>query len=181
MFLGASPLQLTPLQMCVNTLRLATLNRADKITTIFEGEDITDYAFFDIDDGWKSQEDYLHFYQRQVLSQMREVPIIGTASGLSNLSKDMRQGKYGNKPLYLYCKTGTLNVDGSKKKRIKHLMVIISDQELEKIEKLSDFRKAKRYIMYLSCYEIVGLSNSWWRPFIESALNSASFKNYMEE
>ena len=176
MFLGADPLKLTPLQMAVNTLRLSTLNKAEHITTLFARDTLDGYEFFDIDENWGGNEKYLKFMQQQVFSQMRQVPKIGTASELYSLVKDME-----NKGLFLYCKTGTLTQPNHKSNRIKHLMVIISNRELEKVENIEEFTKVKRYVIYFSHYNANGHSNLWLRPYIEKTINSAAFKKYMEE
>lgn len=176
MFLGANPLKLTPLQMAVNTLRLSSLNKAEHITTLFANDEVDDYTFFDIDEGWGGEEQYLKFFQRQVLSQMRQVPKEGTARALATLVRQMEK-----KNLYLYCKTGTLNRNNNKE--IKHLMVIISNQELEKIQSIDEFRNAKRYVAYFSYYDVNEneLKINWYAPYIEEIIKSATFKKYMEE
>lgn len=176
MFLGADPLKLTPLQMAVNTLRLSTLNKAEHITTLFANDMIDEYEFFDIDAGWGGEEKYLKFVQEQVFSQMRQVPKTGTASVLSSLVQQMERNN-----LYLYCKTGTLTQPSNKKNRIKHLMVIISNEELEKLQSIDDFIHAKRYVVYFSFYDSNGYTNLWLKPYIEKILSSATFKKYMEE
>lgn len=195
MFLGAAPLHLTPLQMGVNVLRLATLNRTQNITTIVESEDLSnDYEFFDIEDGWGGDEEYFKFYQRQVLTQMNKVALTGTGKSLRHYAKKLEKAGY-----YLYCKTGTLgdrNTDDeekktkkmkkTKKREIKHLMVIIANQPIHNSEKVPDieaFRQAKKYVCYFSFYGVEEnkLKTSWYQPYIESVVNSNLFKTYMNQ
>lgn len=176
MFLGANPLKLTPLQMAVNTLRLSSLNKAEHITTLFANDNVDDYEFFDIDEGWGGKEKYLKFVQEQVFLQMRQVPKTGTASALKDLALKMEKNN-----LYLYCKTGTLTQPNKKTNRIKHLMVIISNKELENLQTIEEFKQAKRYVVYFSFYDSNGYTNHWVKPYIEKILSSATFKKYMEE
>ncbi len=176
MFLGAAPLQITPLQMAISALRLSTLNKAEHITTILSNDTINNYEFFDIDDGWESDTTYFNLFKKQVLTQMRKVCTEGTASGLKDLSDSMQR-----RGLYLYCKTGTLGDPNNTANRIKHLMIIISNTELENLKTIEEFRQAKRYVMYLSFYNVDKdkFNNNWFKPYINIVTNTNSFKNYM--
>ena len=182
MFLGGDPLQLTPLQMAVNTLRLSTLNRAKHITTLFANDTLDEYKFFEIDQNWRGEEKYLKFIQEQVFAQMRWVPkrgstrtLPGTASALSSLASEME-----SKQLYLYCKTGTLRQPNNDKHRIKHLMVIITNKELEKARNIEDFKNIKRYVVYFSHYDSSNYNILWLKPYIEEIINSETFNQYMK-
>jgi hypothetical protein len=182
--LGADPLQQTPLQMAVNASRLASLNRADNITTILDEEKDKPYEFFHIDNRWTEQ-GYLDFIKRQVWTQLRNVPKSGTARALNSLTQDMENGKYG-RAYYLYCKTGTLNDDrpnniGKGNNRMKHLLVIITNRPLESVKDISELQKVRYYTLYLSYLGIEqnDFNINKFRPYIENVLNSNSFKNYM--
>lgn len=183
-FLGAAPLQQTPLQMAVNASRLASLNRARSVVSIIDGDRSKGYEFFDVgsSEGWTEQS-FLDFMKRQVWAQLRAVPKRGTARSLNGLAVEMERGQYG-KPYYLYCKTGTLNIDRRGKEtdnRVKHLLVIITDRPLERINSVDELQKVRYYTLYLSFLGIDknDISNLEFRPFIVNVLNSNSFKNYM--
>ena len=116
---------------------------------------------------------------------MAKVPTSGTAKGLSKLSSNMKKGIYG-KPYYLYCKTGTVNdirEDSDKSDRIRHLMVIITDRQLENVTSLDDLRNVRYYVMYLSHMgiDLHSYSTSQNVAFIENVLNSEVFKEYMNK
>ena len=180
--LGADPLQQTPLQMAVNASRLASLNRSENMVSILDGPVDREYEFFDIgsSDGWTEQT-YLDFMKRQVWTQLRKIPKIGTASSLRGLASAMENGKYGV-PYYLYCKTGTLNKNNkSDKGRMRHLMVIITDRPLEEVNSVSELKQVRYYTLYLSYLGIndSSFSNYKFQPYIEAVLNSSSFNNYM--
>lgn len=175
MFLGGDPLKLTPLQMAVNTLRLSTLNRAEHITTLFANDTLDEYLFFEIDQNWRGKEKYLKLIQEQVFAQMRQVPKTGTANSLSSLAREME-----SKQLYLYCKTGTLRQPDNDNHRIKHLMVIITNKELEKARNIEEFKNIKRYVVYFSHYDSSNYSNLWLKPYIEEIIKSETFNQYMK-
>lgn len=182
--LGAYPLELTSLQMAVNTKRLATLNRAENITTLLDDQCANDYQFFDISEDW-TESSYINFVGDVVWAQMRKVPqnIYGaTAKALNGLVSKMERGDYG-KPYYLYCKTGTLSDKrvgaNPQKDKIRHLMVIIADRPLENCQTVSDLQQVKYYAVYLSYFGVQGLSNGRFQPYIEQIMKSATFQAYM--
>ena len=183
--LGADPLLMTPLQMAINTSRLASLNSSENIVSLIDGETVGEYDFFKVGDGW-SQADYLRFMKENVWKQLRQVPKQGTASGLKGLASDMENGKYG-KPYYLYCKTGTLEdpTPGSKKTdRLKHLLVIITDRPLENVVDVEALKEVRYYALYLSYFGIEDSKRNPFntinfKPYIVDVLKSNSFKNYM--
>lgn len=180
MFLGAYPLQVSPLQMCTMAMRLATLNAAPSITTLMDAPFEQPYEFFTHYD-WNSDQEYFNFYKRQVLSQLRRVPKTGTASGMKDAV-----GKWESAGYYVYAKTGTLN-DGregySKNSRMKHIMVIISNTQLETVSTPQQLKKVKYYAMYMSCLGIdkSSFSTSIYEPMIDAVIKSELFKKYMEE
>lgn len=185
MLLGAAPLTQSSLEMAMNAYRLASLNRANDITTLLDEERTVTYEPFNVDGGWNEQE-YLNFIRQQVWTQMAQVPREGTARVLEktfNLTTKMNHGKYG-KPYYLYCKTGTLNDerDGQgKTKRIRHLLVIITDRPLERIATLDELQQVKFYTLYLSYLGAnKSLSNGEYYKYIDMTLRSELFQKYME-
>ena len=184
--LGANPLQQTPLQMAINAYRLASLNRTENVATILDGDVDKRYEFFDTGStgGWNEQT-YLDFTKRQIWEQLRQVPLEGTARGLKELANSMACGKYG-RPYYLYCKTGTLNDDRpgkSKDDRMKHLLVIITNQPLEQVKNVEELKQIRFYALYLSYLGINenGFVTNKFRPYIEDVLNSISFMSYMNK
>lgn len=183
MFLGASPLEVTPLQMGTMVMRLATLNKASDITTLLDDPSFKpDYEFFDTY-GWKNKNEYFSFYKRQVLSQLAQVPKLGTANAL-NTKAGLQ--KWESKGYHIYAKTGTLN-DGrdgqGKNSRMKHLLVIISDEQLETLSDVDMLKDVKYYAMYMSYIGIdrYSFSNSLFIPMIDAVIESELFKKYMEE
>ena len=183
MFLGASPLEVTPLQMGTMVMRLATLNKASNITTLLDDPSFKpDYEFFDTY-GWKNKNEYFSFYKRQVLSQLAQVPKLGTAKALN--TKEGLQ-KWESKGYHIYAKTGTLN-DGrdgqDKDSRMKHLLVIISDEQLETLSDVDKLKDVKYYAMYMSYIGIdrYSFSNNLFIPMIDAVIESELFKKYMEE
>ena len=181
MLLGAYPLEVSPLQMAIMGMRLATLNRTASMTTLDDSQEkAPDYEFFNIDSSWRTGE-FHKFYQRQVLSQLRKVPLEGTATALKGLSVDLSKKGY-----YLYAKTGTLNdgrINASRDSRMKHLMVIIANKPLETVASIEDLRKVKYYVLYLSYIGVnsEGFSNSHFQEMISAVVNSELFKEYMGE
>lgn len=181
LFLGAFPLETSPLQMATMAMRLVTLNKAANITTLSDDPDHKpDYQFFDTY-GWDSDSEYLAFHQRQVLNQMKRVPVSGTASGLSTRLENWRKQGY-----HVYAKTGTLN-DGrpgqTRSSRIKHLMVIISNTDLETVRDPNKLKDIKYYVLYMS---YIGIDedlfggNGRFIPMIDAVIESELFKKYME-
>lgn len=186
MFLGASPLEVSPLQMGTMAMRLATLNKSSDITTLLDDSSFKpEYEFFN-NYGWGSDEEYFSFYKRQVLKQLRQVPKIGTATGLNPNTTKSGLRMWESRGYYVYAKTGTLN-DGrqgqSRDSRMKHLMVIISNTPLENVQSIEELQEVKYYAMYLSCIGIDkdSFSNSIFVPMIDAVVDSELFKKYMEE
>jgi hypothetical protein len=128
--------------------------------------------------GWNDNEEYFNFYKTQVLGQMRQVPYTGTASALRSLAQNLARQGY-----YLYVKTGTLNLDENKNKRIRNMLVIIANGELEKVQTLADLRNIRYYVMYMSYNGVDkdGFSNGNFRSQIEAVVNSELFNQYMRE
>lgn len=181
MFLGAYPLEVTPLQMATMGMRLASLNRTPSLTTLDdEREESPEYSFFEVPT-WQDSTEYFRFFQRQVLTQMRQVPRLGgTASALAKTSDNLLKKGY-----YIYAKTGTLNDQrpGAKTKdRLKHLLVLIADRPLENVS-FKEFKEAKYYVLYLSYIGISsdGFSTSKFKDMIDAVTSSELFKEYMEE
>lgn len=188
MILGAYPLELTSLQMAVNTKRLASLNRANNITTLLDNQCANDYQFFDIGEGW-SENSYIEFVGDVVWKQMRQSAIKSneypgaTAKRLDGLRQNMEAGKFG-RPYYLYCKTGTLSDKrvgaNPQEDKIKHLMVIITDKPLENCKNLEELRHVKSYSIYLSYFGVKkGFQPDRFKPYIEKIMKSATFQAYM--
>lgn len=179
--LGAYPLEVTPLQMAIMGMRLATLNSEPSLTTLDDyKEDAPEYSFFKVPT-WE-EEEYHKFFQRQVLTQMRQVPLNGTAKALAGLSVNLSKQGY-----FLYAKTGTLN-DGrehaSKNSRMKHLMVIIADRPLEKISSIEELQKVRYYVLYLSYIGVNisdGFSNARFQDMISAVVKSELFQEYMRK
>lgn len=180
LFLGAAPLEVSPLQMGTMVMRLATLNRAPNITTLSDDPSFKpEYEFFNAPE-W-SEEEYLSFYKRQVLGQLVNVPKIGTARGLRR-----HVARWNRMGYHLYAKTGTLNDDRSDKSpdsRMKHLLLIISNQPLESVSSVEELQHVKYYAVYLS---YIGINknefgNEKFVPMIDAIIDSELFKKYMEE
>jgi hypothetical protein len=176
MSLGANPLEVSPLQMATFGMRLASLNRTESLTTLSDNAKRPEYKLFDFNNAWDSIA-YVSFYTNQVLGQLRQVPIRGTASALNRLVNQ-------HKGYYIYAKTGTLNITDKGKERLKHLLVIISDTQLENIKSANQLQKAKYYVLYLSFYGIgkdefssEGFDN--YKQVIEATIKSEQFKKYM--
>jgi len=178
MSLGASPLEVSPLQMAIMTMRLASLNRSPNITTLSDYvTQVPNYEFFRIPT-WSDSSAYLNFYKQQIFSQLRQVPKTGTAAGLRELVN-----KNESKGYYIYAKTGTLNKDDEgKDSRLKHLLVIISKTPLENVSSIADLKKVKYYALYLS---YIGIdkdefgSTSRFGKIISATIESELFQNYM--
>ncbi len=178
MSLGASPLGVSPLQMAIMAMRLASLNRSQNITTLSDHvTQVPNYEFFRIPT-WSDSSAFLNFYKQQIFSQLRQVPKIGTAKGLNELVN-----KIESKGYYIYAKTGTLNQDDEgKDSRLKHLLVIISKTPLENVSSIADLKKAKYYALYLS---YIGIdknefgSTKRFEKIIYATIESELFQNYM--
>ncbi len=177
---GSAPLNVSPLQVASMAMRLATLNSADNITTLNDAVRVApEISEFDVTSGgWQSNGAYFDFYKTQVLGQMRQVPYIGTAKGLKSLAQNLSKRGY-----YLYVKTGTLNIDNKSSKRIRNMMVIIANGELEKAQSLDDLRQIRYYVMYMSFHGVEkdGFTNNNFQSQIEAVVNSELFNQYMEE
>jgi hypothetical protein len=177
MSLGASPLEVSPLQMATMTMRLATLNRSPNITTLSDdATQVTNYEFFKVPT-WDTTA-YFNFHKRQVFSQLRQVPKVGTAKGLQQVVNKLEIKGY-----YIYAKTGTLNKDDEgKDARLKHLLVIISNTPLENVATISELKKVKYYALYLS---YIGIdkdefgSTSRFGKIITATIESELFQKYM--
>ncbi|MBO4875765.1 MAG: hypothetical protein J5542_10720 [Bacteroidales bacterium] len=177
--LGAYPIQLSPLQMAMNAYRLASLNSAENITTLLDDAPKSEYKFFEsLGNGW-TEESYLAFVRKQVWSQLGMVPKVGTARVLNGLTANLEHKGY-----YLYCKTGTLNDDRNghpERDRIKHLLVIITNQKLENISSVEQLKDVKYYAVYLSYMGVSDFSNNRFRKYIEAIVESSTFKSYMND
>lgn len=190
LFLGAYPLEVTPLQMAELTMRLATLNRHEHLTTLDDSKNTPpEDTFFEINENWGNDkndknDEYFKFYQRQVLTQLRNSTKYGTARGLKPLSDTLEKKGY-----YLYAKTGTLN-DGraeanSEDRRIKHLLVIIANKRLENSVSttIDNLDSVKYYAVYLSFMGVrkEDFHVSEFQPVIEAIVESETFKEYMKK
>jgi hypothetical protein len=182
MLLGAYPLQQTPLQMAVNTMRLVTLNKSKSITTLMDGPTVPDHEFFDLGTGWDEQS-YLEFMRDVVWTQMRKTPRIGTARGLTHEIDKIETGRKYGRPYYIYCKTGTLADErkNANVNRIKHLMVIITDRELERVTYIEQLQQVRYYVVYLSYMGVSeeGFTTLRFLPYIDNVMSSTTFQTYM--
>lgn len=181
---GSSPLEVSPLQVAIMGMRLASLNSASDITTLNDCMDSIPFMRdFDVNSGkpggWESPEQYFDFYKTQVLGQMKQVTEPGgTASALNGLKRELQRRGY-----HMYVKTGTLNIEENKHQRIRNMLVIVSNKALEGAENLSDLRDIKYYVIYMSFrnVEMTGFSNGQFKEQIEAVVNSDLFKQYMQE
>lgn len=182
MLLGAYPLQQTPLQMAVNTMRLVTLNKSKSITTLMDGPTVPDHEFFDLGTGWDEQS-YLEFMRDVVWTQMRKTPRIGTARGLTHEIDKIETGRKYGRPYYIYCKTGTLADErkNANVNRIKHLMVVITDRELERVTSIEQLQQVRYYVVYLSYMGVSeeGFTTLRFLPYIDNVMSSTTFQTYM--
>jgi len=210
MTMGGYPLEVSPLQIAALGMRLATLNRIEneKLTTLDDDAKRPQkgnfrYEPFKIDDSWKSSNGYVNFYKNQVLGQLRQVPLKGTAADvykydslkrkmvlterrLTQIAKDMEAAKYNGQAYYLYAKTGTLNIREIKEKdndELKSFLVIISDTELEKIKTIDELQKVNYYTLYLMLHGVKENYSPFknYEEVIKATLNSEQFKRYMKE
>lgn len=177
--LGANPLSVSPLQMASFGMRLATLNNFPNITTLSDANNAPpSYHFFDTP-GWHGEEQFLRFYQNQVLRQLRNVPTIGTAARLNAFVRNCESRGY-----YVYAKTGTLNDDNNTNKnaRLKHLLVIISDRPLESVQSVQELQTVKYYVVYLSYLgiDINEFQMTRFANILNAVIDSETFKNYMK-
>lgn len=184
LFLGASPLEISPIKMAENAMRLATLNNSEHITTLDNARTMTaSYEPFICDPAWGSVENYWGFYKNQVLRQLRQIPLIGTARALAPFAKRLAQGEYGKngKKYYMYAKTGTLNVASDDQKRVKPLLVLITDSELENIP-FDNLKDVRYYAIYLSFMDIRtnDFNTKKFQPILEKIVQSELFTKYME-
>jgi hypothetical protein len=186
LLLGAYPLEVSPLQMCTMTMRLATLNKAENITTLSDEQFTPKYEFFNTF-GWNNDNDaYLRFYKTTVLPQLKAI-------GDKNY-----KGKYKDK-YHIYAKTGTLNYDpGDENDRVKHLLVIISDTDLENLTidprnpeqgvVTEQLEKPKFYAMYISFigisrrkYSDLHNNTQIYSKMIDEVIESELFQEYMSK
>jgi hypothetical protein len=184
--LGSYPLEVSPLQMAIMAMRLATLNRAQNITTLSDSAtQVPNYEFFRTPT-WTDSTAYFHFYKRQVMGQLRKVPLPGGTAGrdsrgnqnLTPLVQSMAKQGY-----YIYAKTGTLNVkdNSNSPERLKHLLVIISNKPLEDVQTINELKKVKYYVLYLS---YIGIDKGdfdmkQFGKIISTTIESELFQKYM--
>lgn len=180
---GSAPLEVSPLQVATMGMRLASLNSAENISSLNDAtSSVAEMKNFDVnaglEGGWGSTEEYFDFYKLQVLGQMKQVPATGTASALSKLNRSLLQQGY-----YLYVKTGTLNIEEDKTKRIRNMLVIISNRPFESANNLAELRSIRYYVIYMSYRNVdkSGFSNGQFQSQIEAVVNSDLFKQYMQE
>lgn len=188
MFLGAYPLEQSALEMATNAYRLASLNKACHVTSLMEDTISAPFEPFEVDGGWQLNA-YVKFMAQQVWRQMGLVPIYGTAgnsnrqTGLTEFANNIHtvsNGKYPyGKPFYLYCKTGTLNLNETSAKRAKHLLVIITDTKLETIETIEQLRQVKFYTLFLSYIGVTGIDPKQYQKFLDATMQSQTFQSYM--
>jgi hypothetical protein len=175
MALGSSPLEVSPLQIATMGMRIVTLNKEENITSLSDTDQAPEYDLFDIKTG-KEQARYLNLY-KDVLTQLKNVPINGTASALGRdgLYKDATKG------YHIYAKTGTLNQEGNDKNRLKHLLVIISRDDLSTVESFAVLKDAKYYVVYLSYIgiDMDEFDTTNYGKIISAVINSEQFKKYM--
>ena len=179
---GSYPIAISPLQMSIMAMRLATLNAADNMTTLSDSahvKGVNSIVDFDYSvAGWKSLDGFFSFYKMYVLNQLAKAPIEGTA----RVFKDNLVRYLENKGLYIYTKTGTLNSpENGRDARMKNLMVIISNTKLQDAPDVETLRKAKYYVMYLSFKGVMANSFSVakFKPMIEAVVESEQFNHYM--
>ena len=179
MSLGASPLEVSPLQMAEMCMRLVTLNRYERLTTLTDTpQRISGYEFFELpaNSGW-NEDDFLKFQRQIVFKQMRENFVSGTAKALKDQVAAWERRGY-----YFYAKTGTLNLTDKGSTRLKHLMVIISNRKLEDISTQDELKEVKYYVLYLSYLGIdhdeFNMAN--FGKVIGAVVNSELFNKYMQ-
>ncbi len=188
MLLGAYPLEQSALEMATNAYRLASLNKACHVTSLVEDTTAAPFEPFEVEGGWQLNE-YVKFMSQQVWKQMGKVPTEGTAArgsrqvGLTDFARKIHtlsKGKYPyGRPFYLYCKTGTLNLNETSAKRAKHLLVIITDTPLERIETIEQLRQVKFYTVFLSYIGVTGIDAKQYEKFLEATMQSQTFQSYM--
>jgi hypothetical protein len=119
---GAVVVQISPVKMAEMGVRLFTANRDVRIR-LQAGDTTRYYKPFVAGRNWKNVDELIAMWQKTLFKGMSDAPVSGTARGLLNL------GYIESKGLYVYCKTGTADVDDVKL-RHKTLLVVLSKVKL---------------------------------------------------
>jgi hypothetical protein len=174
--LGAWPIELSPIKMAESAIRLVKANRSNNFVTILKTEDKPAQYNFYVDPSWRFS-DYKKFINNYIIGQMKEVALSGTASELSRLSKEFKS----KRNLYLYVKTGTISEQYDSYYRDKHLLIIISNNDLSEDSKRTE--ELKFVTAFVSFYNIIPGAGfeRYFEKYIRAIVNSESFKHYMNE
>ncbi len=170
--LGGRPYNMTPMKMAEMYARLATQNTALKLH--IAPRPITAPRPWLLDSTWTANA-YQQFLQSYIYKGMEQVLSSGTGrqmlGGLSRIP-------YRGGTLYCYAKTGTIGSEGKLNANSRRLALILSNKDLI----TAPAGTAKIYTIYFTADQIGG-DHNWalYRQILAAIMNTASFKNYMQE
>lgn len=173
---GADPVNTTPLKMAEMAGSLLSFNKAYKSTVLADSK--KRYSEITADETWGGNMNLAAFYANNLFRAMSSTTTIGTAKDL--IGPIAARSKY-----YFYAKTGTISGESFKRKRDKHLMLIISKNKIDgeniTVEQLKNNRF---YVLYFSFYKQSNNAN-WGNAAIalqnmtRKVIESDSFQNFM--
>jgi hypothetical protein len=178
---GAAPIYATPLKMAEMAGRLFSFNKGYKASVV--AGPANRYDPITADGTWGSQSALASFYSKNLFKAMHETLISGTARNLVGGTLRREFPEY-----HFYAKTGTISGNRHGGKRDKHLMLIISKNQLHNRELTpEDLKNNKFYVLYFSLYKQSDLGNDWGsgapellQNLARTVLQSSSFKAHMQ-
>ena len=145
---GASPIYATPLKMAEMAGKLFSFNRDYKASVIESTK--TPYSALEADVSWGSPTALSTFYSQNLFVGMNKALLDGGTA--HELVGKKLLGEFSG--YYFYAKTGTISGNRYGGKRDKHLMLIISKNQLhDRPLTPGDLKNNKFYVLYFSFYK----------------------------
>lgn len=182
---GADPINVTPYKMAEMAASLFSFNKHFKGSVLAQAT--LPYRPLSADNTWQGADQLTTFYSQSLFNAMHHALLPGSPGGTAvNLVGPLLKEF---PTLHFYAKTGTISGNRFGGKRDKHLMLIISRDQLHgRSLTPQDLRNNRFFVLYFSFYKQSN-SSEWYTPneydsfplkqMIRTVINSNSFKNFM--
>ncbi len=175
---GADPINTTPLKMAEMAGALFSFNKGFKATVLTYTK--AKYKPLSADQTWGGANHLSAFYADNLFRGMHESIVQGTARDLIGTYLTKNYPGY-----YFYAKTGTISGNSSKSKRDKHLMLIISKNNLHgQLLTTNELKNNRFYVLYISFYK-QSANGSWGtaanvlQAIVKKVIESSSFQTHI--
>lgn len=172
---GADPINASPIKMVEMYGKLFSGNKefslklCDKVNEDKKSISKTNYSPFDINSNWEGYNNWYNFLGTQIFSSMNEATNSGTSSSLT---------KYPN--YYFYGKTGTGSNENFRDANIanKHLVVVISKENLGQNLTEEKLKNNKFIVLYFSLHNVVDSQYFQYKNKMIKAVMESPYVNY---